>query len=61
METPTSLLLVEGRSEENAIKEFCKQWGVDINFHISSEGSITKLKTSFKMHLKSSFIESYGL
>lgn len=54
METPTSLLLVEGRSEEYAIKEFCKQWGVDINFHISSEGSITKLKTSFKMHLKSS-------
>lgn len=54
METPTSLLLVEGRSEENAIREFYKQWNTDINFDISSEGSITKLKTSFKMHLKSS-------
>lgn len=56
METPTSLLLVEGRSEENAIREFYKQWKIDINFDISSEGSITKLKTSFKMHLKSSNI-----
>lgn len=54
METPTSLLLVEGRSEENAIREFYKQWGIDINFNINNEGSITKLKTSFKMHLKSS-------
>ena len=56
METPTSLLLVEGRSEENAIREFYKQWKIDINFDISSEGSITKLKTSFEMHLKSSNI-----
>ena len=56
METPTSLLLVEGRSEENAIREFYKQWKIDLNFDISSEGSITKLKTSFKMHLKSSNI-----
>lgn len=56
METPTSLLLVEGRSEENAIREFYKQWKIDINFDISSEGSITKLKASFKMHLKSSNI-----
>lgn len=54
METPTSLLLVEGRSEENAIREFYKQWDTNINFNINNEGSITKLKTSFKMHLKSS-------
>lgn len=54
MKAPTSLLLVEGRSEENAVKEFYKQWGMDINFNISNEGSITNLKTSFKMHLKSS-------
>lgn len=54
METLTSLLLVEGRSEENAIKEFYKQWGIEINFNINNEGSIIKLKTSFKMHLKSS-------
>ena len=56
METPTSLLLVEGRSEENAIREFYKQWKIDINFDISSEGYITQLKTYFKMHLKSSNI-----
>lgn len=54
MKTSTSLLLVEGRSEENTIREFYKQWKIDINFDISSEGSITKLKTSFKTHLKSS-------
>lgn len=48
-----SLLLVEGKSEEKAIKEFFNKWDCAINFEISNENSITKLKPSLKTHLKS--------
>lgn len=52
----SSLLLVEGRSEVNVIKKLCPLCGIDIQFETKSENSLSELKDSLKIHLKSTNI-----
>lgn len=51
--TNTSLLLVEGKSEESILKQLCPLCGIETNFEISPQGSLDQLKTAFKTYLKS--------
>lgn len=50
----TSLLLVEGKSEQTVIPRFCKECGIPQYFDIESGKSLEQLKTAMKLHLKSS-------
>ncbi|MDE6379642.1 MAG: hypothetical protein K2L11_04150 [Muribaculaceae bacterium] len=49
----TSLVLVEGKSEEKVFPELCRKCGVAINFDIKSENCLNEVKKSIKTHLKS--------
>lgn len=48
----TSLLLVEGKSEQTVIPRFCKECGIPQYFDIESGKSLEQLKTAMKLHLK---------
>lgn len=49
----TSLVLVEGKSEEKVFPELCRRCGIDINFDIKSENCLNEVKKALKTYLKS--------
>lgn len=48
-----NLLLVEGKSDMIVIRELCKQIGLEVNFDVKHENSITELKKALPVYLKS--------
>lgn len=51
--TFSSMMLVEGKSEETVIPKLCSLCGVEPRFAIKSENSLSELKTALRSYLKS--------
>lgn len=53
MDTYSSMILVEGKSESQLLPVLCKMTGIEMHFKIQPENSLDELKKALKTYLKS--------